>query len=346
MGPTKAAKRGAGYGRKRALAFNPQGSGRSVAKSFGSGGKHPKKKIKQQPLSISKFPSRCWDAFDSSHAALPRAVGPYTVIRTTMIHKTSAKAMMVGTFNGSAGIAGTAENTWSNYVIAEQSGGETLVIGTDNATKFFGIPPPGAPAYGDGASTNQCCPSAISVQIMGNESLNSAKGQLAAGVVPANMDIRGSPLTWKAIGAEFISYFRPRLLSGGKLALRGVQMNSHPLNMTDVSDFRQMRVTADSAVGVAWPATSQNAPEGWAPMFISNPDASDITLLVTVEWRVRFNIGNPAVSSHQHHGVTSDRAWDDHIRAAVKVLPGVIDIVENVAQRGMAVKAAYSALAG
>jgi len=251
--------------------------------------------------------------------------------------------MMVGSFSGSAGSTG--EASWSNYVIAEQSGGETLIIGTDNATKFFGIPPPGAPGYRDGSSTNQCCPSAVSVQIMGNESLNAAKGQLAAGVVPANMDIRGSPLTWKQIGAEFISYFRPRLLSGGKLALRGVQMNSHPLNMTDVSDFRPMLSTADSAVGYSWPADSRVAPEGWAPMFISNPDASDITLLVTVEWRVRFNIGNPAVASHQHHGVTSDRAWDDHIRAAVKVLPGVIDIVENVAQRGMALRGAYSAMA-
>lgn len=330
---------------KRTVLFNPQGTGRAVARAFGTGGKQPKKKTKQQPAIVAcpKLHPRVWDAFDSSHAALPRSVGPYTVVKTTMIHKTTAKSIMVGTFVDNKASA-TVNPCWSNYVIAESAGSDSHVIGSDGGTKFFGIPPPGEPAYAT-SSTNQCCPAAISVQVMGNKSLNSAQGQLAAAVVPANMDLRGSTKTWPEIQAQFISYFRPRLLSGGKLALRGVQMNSHPLNMADVSDFRPMHSNADITVGVPWSTASAVAPEGWAPMFIANPDQSDITLLVTVEWRVRFNIGNPAASSHQHHGVTSDRTWDDHIRAAVKVLPGVLDIVENVAQRGMAMKAAYSAIA-
>jgi hypothetical protein len=266
-----------------------------------------------------------------------------------MIHKTTSKAILIGTFCGprEAGSTGReASATWSNYVVAEQSGLDTAVIGTDAATKFFGVPPPGNPGYAaqERNSTNQCCPSAISVQIMGNDSLNAAKGQLAAGVVPANMDLRSTVRKWSDISGEFVSYFRPRLLSGGKLALRGVQMNSHPLNMSDCSDFREMFNSANTELNaVAWSITNV-APEGWAPMFIANPDESDLTLLVTVEWRVRFSIGHPAVSSHSHHGVSSDRTWDDHVRAAVKVLPGVVDIVENVAQRGLAVAHAYAAL--
>lgn len=265
-----------------------------------------------------------------------------------MIHKTTSKAILVGTFCGprETGSTGREQSaTWSNLVIAEQAGLDTDVIGADGATKFYGVPPPANPGHGsnDRGSTSQCCPSAISVQIMGNKSLNAAEGQLAAGVVPANMDLRASSRKWSDISGEFISYFRPRLLSGAKLALRGVQMNSHPLNMSDCSDFRNMFYSQNSSEGHPWVITNI-ATEGWAPMFIANPDESDVTLLVTVEWRVRFSIGHPAVSSHTHHGVSSDRTWDDHVRAAVKVLPGVIDIVESVAQRGIAAAHAYAAL--
>lgn len=316
---------------KKALAFNPQGTGRSVQVAFGRRGR--KQTI---PRGLS---NRCWDAFDQCHAALPRSVGPYTVLRTTLMHKTTSKCILIGTFDRRDDAAYYGP-LWSTTVIAEQSGADGLLIGTQNATKFFGVPEPGTAGVSSGtrvASTNQVCPAGISVQVMGNKSLNAAEGQLAACVIPAGMDLRGTDMSWQDVSKRIISYFRPRLLSGGKLALRGVQMNSHPLNMTDCSDFRTIELmTGEDAV--PWNMATES-PSGWAPMAIINEDASDITLLVSVEWRVRFDMGHPAVASHQHHGVTSDSAWDNHIKSAVAALPGVIDIVEKVAQTGMRLNA-------
>jgi hypothetical protein len=132
-------------------------------------------------------------------------------------------------------------------------------------------------------------------------------------------------------------------MSGGKLALRGVQMDSHPLSMSDVSEFTGLTSITDATNqggtgAVAWNDDPYKVdPSGWAPMVIYNPTNEPLALLVAIEWRVRFDISNPAVSSHAHHGVSSDASWEKHIAAATRQLPGVLDIVEKVANTGMAV---------
>jgi hypothetical protein len=112
--------------------------------------------------------------------------------------------------------------------------------------------------------------------------------------------------------------------------------------MSDVSDFRghYLHPGSNSANGTPpgqWSNTANNLdPEGWAPMAIYNPNNTPLSLLVTVEWRVRFDISNPAVSSHTHHGVSSDIAWEKKIAQATNELPGVLDIVDKVASSGAA----------
>ncbi len=132
-------------------------------------------------------------------------------------------------------------------------------------------------------------------------------------------------------------------MSAGKVVLRGVQMDSHPLSMADVSDFRGLyeltsSINQTGTTPGPWstPAAGGTGvdPEGWAPMVVYNPNNTPLSLLVSMEWRVRFDLSNPAVSSHSHHGVSSDVAWEKHIAAATRQLPGVIDIVEKVASTG------------
>ena len=135
-------------------------------------------------------------------------------------------------------------------------------------------------------------------------------------------------------------------MSAGKLALRGVQMDSYPLNMSALADFRPVANTADAAV--TWDATNLIHPLGFAPIVVINQASTEtpplkLNFLVTVEWRVRFDIGNPAVASHTHHGVSSDQHWDDLIRQAVQKGAGVADIVERVANAGGAIAEAAEA---
>ena len=324
----KKTKRGAALAngrRSNADQVLAQGTGRSVMKAFGSAS-IPK------PLSL---PNGCWDAFDSSHAALPRAVGPYTVVRTSALLTSSAKFIMIGTTR----VLGQTHNGnfWSNVAVAES----TIAGGAINATpstKFQPIAAPGGNHDNRLNSTFTCCPSAISCQVMGKTNLQQADGQLAAAVVPARMDLYGDTRSWEDVGKQVVSYFRPRLMSAGKLSLRGIQMDSFPLSMADVSEFLPMEDTKDSFTPVAgWTGAGLPRFTGWAPMAVYNPNQAELSLLVSIEWRVRFDLNNPAVSSHSHHGVTTDHAWEKHLQRAHAALPGVLDIVEKVASTGAAV---------
>jgi hypothetical protein len=329
---TKKKKSSGGGRRSTADQVQAQGTGKAVAKAFGGGvAKH----------FISKLPSGCWDAFNSCHAALPRAVGAYTVVRTTKLINTSSRLALVCTFARETGNTSEGRKLWSNVCALTEEG--SGVIGTANSTSFHGMEPPIEAATNEYAGGGTLCPAAISVQVLGTSALATAHGQLAAAVCPVRLDIKGTSRTWDDIENTFLSYMRPRLMSAGKIVLRGVQMDSHPLSMNDVSDFRKLFLMPGStaATGTApgpWSVANGNLdPEGWSPMVIYNPENTPLSLLVTIEWRVRFDISNPAVSSHSHHGVTSDVAWEKHIAAANRQLPGVIDIVEKVASTGASI---------
>jgi len=321
--------------RSTADKVNAQGTGRAVSRAFGSrGGKRVRIKSKRDriPKNIG-LPAGAWDAFASAHAPLPRSVGPYTVVRTTRMITTNSKFAMIGAFQQETG--GT--KYWSNVVCAAANAGYTSApINSASSTDFFVTTAPGGNSASPISSSFTCVPSAISVQIMGQASLQNASGQFAAAVVPARMDMYGDDRSWDDLSVEFIAYMRPRLLSGGKLVLRGVQMDSVPLSMADVSEFLPMYPVSDGlangwgAGGVAY------RPRGWSPLCLYNETEQPVTLLIAVEWRVRFDLSSPAVASHSHHGVSSDNAWDAHLRKISSSLPAVCDIAEKVANVGMA----------
>jgi hypothetical protein len=257
----------------------------------------------------------------------------------------------------------------------------TSQIGFGKNSQIHSIPVPGSSANGvfahvvtpasatphfhREAANTTAVPSAISVQIINPTSVQTAAGTGVAAVCPVRLDLSGSEKTWKQVGEEVLSYYRPRVLTGGKLALRGVQMDSLPLSMTDVSDFRELyevdplscapsalqwsynsveqTIEGAPALSVAQKTFSCNLhPEGWAPMVYYSPfnaakapnDRQEMSFLVTTEWRTRFDISNPACSSHALHKPSSDVQWHNMISKAVSVLPGVIDIVEKVANAG------------
>jgi hypothetical protein len=117
-------------------------------------------------------------------------------------------------------------------------------------------------------------------------------------------------------------------LSGGKLALKGVTCSSYPLDMTEYSSFLPL-VTTGAAV--TWNDTF-GGPAAMAPIvFVQNTaPAATLDFLVTIEWRVRFDVGNPACASHTYHPPTSDSDYSRVIHAMQAMGHGVEDIEEAV----------------
>jgi len=177
-------------------------------------------------------------------------------------------------------------------------------------------------------------PSAISVQIMCPTALQSASGIVYAGVMNTQAKIGGRSENWVSYMDKFVQFQSPRLLAASKLALRGVQINSYPLNMAEVSKFTALDRTGDTEFVLG---SDSLEPAGWAPIMIYNPSGATLEVLITMEFRVRFDLDHPASASHSHHPIASDSTWDKLVRQASALGNGVMDIADVVANTGMAV---------
>lgn len=305
-----------------------------------------------------------WDAFHPSHLPLPRPVAPYTVTRTTKLVTSYSRFNQFMPFRMSiSGAVGNIDPCWSSCVHIGSNRANFSVGANNNAICNFASRP-----FADGEGPLQgggtCVPSAFSVQLINPNPLQLANGVMLAAVAPTQMNLGGETRTWSNLEDYAISFYKPRLLAGGKLALRGVQMDSYPLSMTQVSEFTSM---ADGYSGntppvsgptgeFTWqgPTTEVGTPQGtmtaagWAPIVVinenvpadqyskdlaidENKDNYKLTFLVTTEWRTRFDLGNPAVGGHHNHPMASDECWKRHIDYAISKGHGVLDIVERVA---------------
>lgn len=275
---------------------------------------------------------KVWDAKHPHHLPLPRAVGPYTVIRATRRVQIQTTSNIIGTFQ-EAGIGteltGLVHKTgnWLETVMISDVATGNPINGNNNVQsttlKLDGL--------GDAATL---VPSALSVQIMCPTALQSAAGIVYAGVMHTQPQIGGRTESWTDYMDKFVQSQSPRLLAASKLALRGTEIHSYPLNMTEVSKFTSLQKTADATFKFDADTVS---PAGWAPIVIYNPSGATLELMITMEYRVRFDLDNPASSSHIHHPIASDGVWDSLVRQAVALGNGVQDIADVVANTGMAV---------
>lgn len=288
------------------------GVGASVPKAFGS---------------CAGYGLKCWDAKHYAHLPLPRSVGPYTTIRATRRVQVSTHTNIIGTFQCGSGDA-TQHFDWSEVVMMTDLTGANPINGPSNA-QVITIDLDGL------GSAATLVPSALSVQMMCPTALQTASGIVYAGVMNTQAAIAGRAEAWDAYMEKFVQFQNPRLLAASKLALRGVQINSYPLNMTEVSKFTPLHRTPDAS-GFTYDASGPET-AGWAPIVIYNPSGASLELLITVEYRVRFDLNHPASASHTHHPVSSDAFWDRMVKSAVALGNGVVDIADVVANTGMAV---------
>ncbi len=270
----------------------------------------------------------CWDAKNPLHLALPRAVGPYTTIRATRRVAISTHANIIGSFQVTQSGSGSTGD-WNEIVMLSDVASGTAINAPTNAqttTVDLG-------GLGDAATL---VPSAISVQIMCPTALQTASGIVYAGVMHTQAAIADRGETWNQYMEKFVQFQSPRLMAASKLALRGVQINSYPLNMTEVSKFTPLVRNTDATLTYG---AGSAEPRGWAPIVIFNPSGASLELLITVEYRVRFDLDHPASASHTHHPVASDSVWDRMVRGASAMGNGVMDIADVVANVGKVVSA-------
>jgi hypothetical protein len=287
--------------------------------------------------SISVICKHSLNAMHPTHLPLPRAVGGYTVIRTTDIVNTQREAMLFGCFKGPGNQF--TETCWLSVIGVSNAGPGVLDSPINDPTgggsaNFYGS----AALREASLNSAKMVPAAISVQVMNGDPLQTTAGIAYIGRAKTVLDLMGDTRTWNDVMKELVAFSAPRLCAAGKLALRGVQVNAIPNNLSVISDFVPRRNPDEGGVQRhVW--TEDTFPcdfEGFGPIFIYNPDGIALKYLVTIEWRMRFDPLNPAYAGHTMHAPASESTWHSVISAAEAAGNGVMDIADVTADIGMA----------
>lgn len=303
-----------------------QGVGRAPAVAFGS------KPVKRNGRNGSKA-ARYFNALCPAHLPLPRAIGPYSVIRTTSKHSVDNNVSiwgptMVRDPNG--------KKEWTNIIGVADTLASDPMNGSNN-TKVYADGAFGT--FGSVAAGWENCtlvPAAFTVQIMNPSAVMNANGIAYIGKLKTLPELAGNSRSWTTFGGQFISYNYPRLCSGGKLALRGVTNSAVPYDMSDMAEFTPVTPYTNT-VPMTWdggPGLNGLEHSGFAPIVIYQSELSEpLEVLVTVEWRVRFDPSNPAQASHKLYKPSTDLQWASHV--ASEAMRGTEDIAEFVADLGV-----------
>lgn len=321
----------------------PQKRGRSkfganalagIKQGVGAVTRHPFPKPRRRNRQPKITAMQAFDAFMPHHLALPRAIGEYTTVRTT--HKfSSAEHMVLGPMQLMDGD----RYRWCPYFAVNSAVSRNNPInGTGNAF-FRGFSVFNAP--NSGYIGCEVTPAAFSFQIINGEAVQTSSGTFAVGRWRTMPNLRNQSISWVDMYNQAITNNAPRVLSAAKLAFRGVQVDLIPFNMSELSDFTELSVAPNSTTtwnlghadtGAAQAKTAKFA--GFAPAYVFNEDSTQLTYIVTCEWRCRFSPGNPAQAGHVHHPVTSDSTWDNMVRTMTSLGHGVRDIAETAAALG------------
>lgn len=265
------------------------------------------------------------DAFDSSHVPLPRAVGDYTVIRTTEVFSGDNKFHLLGPVRNGPTTTGGPE-TWSNICALQSLASGSYPINTPAGTQRKRFSAMTTASWADARLT----PAAFTVKIMNPEALQTTSGIVYVGRARQMLNPGGSSRQWDDIANELVSYSSPELCAAGKLALRGVKIDAVPYDMNALADFRPL--SQDGAADFTWSSDALYC-DGFAPIFVYNPNNVDLQFMVCCEWRVRFDPSNPAYATHTYHQPSTAGYWDRVQRVGSALGNGVMDLAEKNASK-------------
>lgn len=281
----------------------------------------------------------CMNANMPQHLSLPRAIGPYSITRSTAVMEVnSCGSILFGTFME----RGSGE--WTNIGAVTAFTASTGAINASGNAAVFTMPGIDNPTLG---TATTLVPSAMTIQLMNPEALNTTKGIVYAGVMNQVPQIGDSTQSWTDFGKNFVSFNKPRLLSAGKICLSGVTADLCPMNMEALAHFSGIQGYKPTDIpggtgAYTWDMEPANAsslaadPAGFAPFVVYNPDCVSLQFLVTTEYRLRFDISHPASSTHTFHRPASLATWSNVISGMTALGNGVKDIATVVANAGEA----------
>ncbi|APG78127.1 hypothetical protein [Beihai weivirus-like virus 9] len=233
------------------------------------------------------------NAFLPGHLTLPRAVAPYSVVRTIVNFplacsdrgKMCVIQPMVNEDAGSNKITFTNCIGWVSDT--DQSSGP---VPTTNTPLGINMPSVGNTGV-------ECVPAAISVRITCPSPLIAATGQLFLGRwnMPAD---RKNYVHYDDMEKGFLAFAKPEPYTAAMMATCTRQVSAIPRDFNDYCEFHNYEDTNFTDALKPW--------GGMTPILyclspVSGGNVTQYNLQICVEWRYRFKMDDPAASSHEFH---------------------------------------------
>lgn len=351
-------KKKPGNGRKKAngngngnLAGIKQGAGAVTTSAFPKGGKRGST-TGRSDLGLRK----CLNANFHEHLPLPRAVGPYTPLRLTQRISFNKAVGVFGTmttkgqsqFQASTTTNNANDRSWSSCIGVAAASSASAVNATNNCVAYIM-----EQLQSKEMERSDLVPSAYTIQIMNPNAIQTTAGIAYIGRLHTQGEFYNSTESWTALANQFVALNAPRLCSAAKLGFRGVEVSAVPYNMSALAEFgRVLPVQADKVTGgvannFTWDnrlvtATDSDTSQalatlnfdGFAPIVIYNPGGIVLELLITIEYRNRFNTTNPAQAGHKRYPLATDATWERVQKMMEREGHGVFDIAMTHAMSG------------
>lgn len=265
-------------------------------------------------------------------------MAPYAVIRTTAIWNPDSenrrRFALFGPFVNSASDAGQ----WTSGYALGSNALLSAQVSSADAFRIYNFPSllNTKPAW----SAASVVPAAFSIQVLNPEAVQTTNGNVFIGRCQNKVALAegtiGLTRTIQGVADDLVSYSNPRMSSAAKLAFQGVHVDAVPNNMSELAKFTTLDQSLTLNQDVTLSASTTYHQDGFNPIFLYNPDAINLQILVCCEWRVRFDPSNPAYAACTYRPPSTDSYWSDMMRRAIAMGNGVRDIVGVVADIGQA----------
>lgn len=261
------------------VSIAPRKTGGGIAKAKRNVGKTQKSSAHMLAL----------NAFQKTHMPLPRAVAPYSVVRTIVNYGVTTsnrdKMVVIQPMMNVTGDVPGFTNCVGWVTDLEDASGRIPTTASP-----LGI---NLPAVGN--TGVECVPAAITMRVTCPSPLINATGQLFLGRwnVPGD---RTAYQDYSDMVSGFEAYAKPEPYTAAMMSTRVREVSCVPRDFNDFCEFHPYTNAAFSSTLRPW--------GGMTPIVFSMKAAVPATvynLQICVEWRYRFKMDDPAASTHVFH---------------------------------------------
>jgi hypothetical protein len=177
-------------------------------------------------------------------------------------------------------------------------------------------------------------PAAVTLRVSCTESLTLADGVVYVGQLKTKPEWVNETMSWSNYMNNVVSYSKAKSFTGVSLTQRPVKVNAVPVDMTEMSDFKELIYNAPtsgaSTFNSSWPVRHY----GFAPVYVWNSNGASLNIEVTIEWRVRISIDSPFHAHMPMHKPSSDKTWLQAITTTIEdgaqVVTDTVSAVEGI----------------